>query len=57
MSEPSRKTGLPLSLPDHSLAIPRNDRPDLFPIRQPDPPKFRRRPSLANRRRRHLLNP
>jgi hypothetical protein len=52
-----RKTSLPIALPDTSIAIPRNDqRRDLYPIRQPDPPKFPRRPSLAMRRRRRLVN-
>jgi hypothetical protein len=44
-----------VTLPDTSLAIPRDDqRRDLFPIRPPTPTKLIRRPSLANRRRRHL---
>jgi hypothetical protein len=55
---PDRKIGIPLSLPDHSLAIPRSaERRDLYPIRQPDPPRMvPRKPSLAARRRRRLTN-
>lgn len=49
---------LPVSLPDTSVAIPRSDqRPDLFPIRQAQPQgPIGRKPSLAARRRRRLVN-
>jgi hypothetical protein len=43
-----------VTLPDTSLAIPRDKRPDMFPIRVPVPAKPIRRPSLAHRRRRRL---
>jgi hypothetical protein len=51
--------GLPVTLPDTSLAIPRNDqRRDLYPIRQPEPQRpIGHRPSLAARRRRRFINP
>jgi hypothetical protein len=53
-----RRLGLPISLPDTSVAIPRNDRRiDLVPIRQPQPRvPLGRKPSLAARRRRRLIN-
>ena len=49
-------TGLPLTLPDTSLTIPRDTtRRDLYPIRQPEHRKpSPRRPSLGARRRQHL---
>jgi hypothetical protein len=52
-----RGTALRVTLPDTSIAIPQDhQRRDLFPIRAPKPPKFPRRPSLAQRRRSHLMN-
>jgi hypothetical protein len=52
-----RRFSLPVTLPDTSIAVPRKGaRPDLFPIRAPEPPKFVRRPSLATRRRARLMN-
>jgi hypothetical protein len=52
-----RRFGLPVTLPSSSIAIPRKvARPDLYPIRAPEPPKFIRRPSLATRRRARLTN-
>ncbi len=51
-----REPCLPVTLPDTSLAIPRDtERRDLFPIRKPKQSKpAPRRPSLATRRRRRL---
>jgi hypothetical protein len=46
---------LPIRLPDSSVAIPHDKRPDMFPIRVPAPAKPIRRPSLAHRRRQHLI--
>jgi hypothetical protein len=55
-SPPKDFRSLPVTLPDTSLAIPRNDqRRDLFPIRPPEPPRPARRQSLAHRRRRQLI--
>jgi hypothetical protein len=55
---PKNSRSLPVTLPDTSLAIPRGaDRPDLFPIRQPEPQRpIGHRPSLAARRRRRFVN-
>jgi hypothetical protein len=53
----NRRFGLPVTLPSSSIAIPRKvARPDLYPIRPAEPPKFIRRPSLATRRRARLMN-
>ena len=46
-----------VSMPDSSIAIPRDGRPDQYPIRDPAPQRpTGDRPSLAVRRRRRLLN-
>ena len=54
-ANPVRETSLPVTLPDKSLAIPRDrERRDQFPIRNPEPAKRPARPSLGRRRRRRL---
>ena len=53
-----REASLPVTLPDSSVAIPRDvtrERRDLFPIRKPEPVNRPARPSLGRRRRRRLI--